>query len=156
MAPLPFGSSCLWGWHCLKGTSEISRKKMLLVPQWWGSYALFVVLRYRSGWEQKGAQYGEENGPMVPLFQASASSWLGKFGPSKGMRRMLWEYKERLTVGRTSVFGLIIVVDIVGPRLFLLSPSILVPFLWVSIAEGQKITMHPDAYTIRKYGFLIN
>ena len=60
-------------------------------------------------------------------------------------------------MGRTSVFGLIIVVDIVGPRLFLLSPSsILVPFLWVSIAEGQKITMHPDGYTIRKYGFLIN
>ena len=56
-------------------------------------------------------------------------------------------------MGRTSVFGLIIVVDIVGPRLFLLSPSILVPFLWVSIAEGQKITMDPDGYPVRKYGF---
>ena len=59
-------------------------------------------------------------------------------------------------MGRTNVFGVMIVVDIVGSWLFLLSPSILVPFLWVSIAEGQKITMHPDAYTIRKYGFLIN
>ena len=50
-----------------------------------------------------------------------------------------------------------IVVDIVDSGLFLLSPfSILVPFLWVSTAEGQKITMDPDGYTIRKYGFLIN
>ena len=49
------------------------------------------------------------------------------------------------------------VVGIVGSGLFLLSPfSILVPFLWVSTAEGQKIAMDPDGYSIRKYGFLIN
>ena len=60
-------------------------------------------------------------------------------------------------MGRTRVFVVMIVVDIVVSALFLLSPfSILVPFLWVSTAEGQKITMDPDGYTIRKYGFLIN
>ena len=60
-------------------------------------------------------------------------------------------------MGRTNVFGVMIVVDIVGSGLFLLSPfSILVAFLWVSTAEGQKIIMDPDGYTIRKYGFLVN
>lgn len=60
-------------------------------------------------------------------------------------------------MGRTTVSGVTTVVGIVGSGLFLLSPfSILVPFLWVSTAEGQKITMDPDGYTIRKYGFLIN
>ena len=60
-------------------------------------------------------------------------------------------------MGRTNVFGVVIVVDIVGSALFLLSPfSILVAFLWVSTAEGQKIIMDPDGYTIRKYGFLVN
>ena len=73
------------------------------------------------------------------------------------MRRKLCEYKGRLTVGRTRVFGVTTVVGIVGSGLFLLSPfSILVSFLWVSIAEGQKITMDPDDYTIRRYGFGIN
>ena len=91
---------------------------------------------------------------MVAPFQAFAFFWLGKFGPSRALRRRLWEYKERLTVGRTRVFVVMIVVDIVGSALFLLSPfSILVPFFWVSIAEGQKITMDPDGYPVRKYGF---
>ena len=72
------------------------------------------------------------------------------------MRRKLLSYKERLTVGRTRVFRVSTVVGIVGSGLFLLSPfSILVPFLWVSIVEGQKLTMDPDGYTIRRYGFCI-
>ena len=51
------------------------------------------------------------------------------------MRRRLCEYKERLTVGRTTVSGVTTVVGIVGSWLFLLSPfSILVAFLWVSTA----------------------
>ena len=73
------------------------------------------------------------------------------------MWRKLCKYKGRLTVGRTRVFGVTTVVGIVGSGLFLLSPSsILMPFLWVSIAEGQKITMDPGDYTIRRYSFGIN
>lgn len=131
VAPLPFGPSCLWGWHCLKGTFyALSKNKVLLLQQWRDSYALFVMVCYWSGGDERGAQFGEGKGPMVSLFQAFACSWLGKFGPSRALRRRLWEYKERLTVGRTNVFGVMIVVDIVGSGLFLLSPSsILVPFL---------------------------
>ena len=104
VAPLPFGPSCLWGWHCLKGTFyALSKNKVLLLQQWRDSYALFVMVCYWSGGDERGAQFGEGKGPMVSLFQAFACSWLGKFGPSRAMRRRLWEYKERLTVGRTRV-----------------------------------------------------
>ena len=44
-------------------------------------------------------------------------------------------------MGKTRVFGVMTVVSIVSSGLFLLSPfSILMPFLWVSIAEAQNLT----------------
>ena len=135
VASLLYGSSCWWGWHCLKETfSAISRKKVFLVPQWRGSYAMFVVLCCKRWWEERGTHFGEGQGTVVPPFKAFSSSWLGKFGPSSSMRRRLWEYKERLTVEMTRIFGLKHVADIMGSGLCLLSHSP-VPshYHWVAI-----------------------
>ena len=133
------------------------KEEGVLIHQWRDSYAVFVGLCYWNRGEERGAQLGEGKGLMVSPCQAFAFSSFRKFGPSRTMRRKLLSYKERLTVGRTRVFRVSTVVGIVGSGLFLLSPfSILVPFLWVSIVEGQKLTMDPDGYTIRRYGFCIN
>lgn len=103
-----------------------------VVDTMWEVYASCVGLQLLEGWEVKGElQFEERMGTMVSSFQAFDFSWLVKSGvrtggPSRDMR-ILWEYKEKLMVGKIRDFGVKVVVGIVGPGMCLLVPFFILP-----------------------------
>lgn len=135
----------LWGWHCLKGTSQISGRDVVSTTVVGWLCIVCCILRYRSGWE-RGLSMGRKMVQWFPYFRLLLP-WLGKFGPSKGMRRMLWEYKERLTVeGQGSlVWNMWQTLWVQGPCLMSPSPSSLsyywVYSLWHEDSKAHEITV---------------